>query len=445
MKYTNKNLPSNHNKTQKKKEKLNGSILSKKEGWIVLFIHGEPFVRGYAHGALLYKELQRVVDTFPFLLKNELKVDFKTYMNACSTQISPIVMNDYPEFYEELRGISEGAKSKGLDIGVEYLIAWNSMLSMYSFFRNNNAYKCSAFIATGNSTEDKKIVMGHNTHADYLTGQIQNIVLHIKPSKGHYFVMQTCPGYIASGIDWFICSTGIIGCETTISGIIYKPEFGAPYFLRIRQAMQYGKSIDDYVEIMLKDNAGDYACSWLLGDINTNEIALFELGLKKHSIERTKNGVYYGMNTAIDFELRSTETNDKDLFNVEKSSGARNFRFNQLLNETYYGKINTSNAKKILSDHYDVFLHKDEMNSRSICKHSEYDEGKFTGKPYYPFGCTDAKVVDSKLAKQLHFIGRFGNCCGKTFNIKKHVKKHPEYQDWLDYMEIYPKRKWIIL
>ena len=257
--------------------------------------------------------------------------------------------------------------------------------------------------------------------------------------------MQTAPGYIASGIDWFICSTGIVGCETTISLINYEVKFGAPYFCRIRQAMQYGKTLDEYVEIMLKDNAGDYACSWLLGNIHTNEIMLFDIGLKEHNVERTYNGVYYGMNTTIDFKFRSLETTDNDLYNLETSSGSRNSRLDHLLNKVYYGKINTQNAKKILSDHYDSSLGKNVMNSRSICKHSELEYRKNSILSYYPFGSTDGKVVDSTMAKRMKFEGRFGSCCGRPFNAAEHIKKHPEYDKWKGILENIPKNKWTMI
>ena len=45
--------------------------------------------------------------------------------------------------------------------------------------------------------------------------------------------------------------------------------------------MQYADSIDEWAEIMVKNNSGAYANSWLLGDIRTGEIARLELGLKQ--------------------------------------------------------------------------------------------------------------------------------------------------------------------
>lgn len=433
----------NHNNKTKKKHHIQGKIIEKKQGWTVIEIKGRPYERGYAHGFLLANDLKTVLKIFPFIVKNNLHVEFSHYMSEAKRLIKPVIKRDFPEFYEEMRGISNGAKQAGLDISTDLIIAWNSYMSLYGRFNKNGPGRCSAFIAAGSATENGDIVMAHNTHTDFVDAQTIHIIMYVYPTNGGKpFVMQTSAGYISSVSDWFICSSGIMGCETTISQINYKPIFGAPFFCRVRQAMQYGKTLDEYVAIMLKDNAGDYACSWLFGDTNTGEIMLFELGLTKHNIERTKDGTYYGMNAAIDFILRSEETDDKTLMDLKTSSGSRNIRLNHLLNEQYYGKINTTIAKRVLSDHYDSFLNKTKMDSRGICKHSEMDNEPSNRKPYYPFGCIDGKVTNTKMAKNLEFMGRFGSCCGRTFSAKAHIKQHPAYKEWLKVLPDFPYTEW---
>lgn len=442
---TRKHYRTNQKTKKKMNLKIKGIMSSKTEGWINIKIYGTPYERGFAHGYLLYDKLKKIIDTFPFIIENEFKQKPYEYIQLCNTLIKPNLQKHFPEFYEELVGISKGAFSKKVFISVDFLIAWNSLLSMDLYYKNlNNNKRCSAFIATGDATQNGDIIMAHNTHCDFINAQFFNINMTIIPEKGNSFIMQTAPGYIASGTDWFICSSGMIGCETTISNITYIPDFknGYPYFCRIRKAMQYGNTIDDYIEIMCLHNAGDYACSWLFGNINTNEIALFEIGLKHHSVKRTKNGVFYGMNSVFDNTIRENETNDNDLFNETTSCGSRNYRLHQLLNEKYYGKINIENAKLILSDHYDSFLNKDIMNANGICKHSEINDNNSTHK-CNPYGCTDGKVVNSKLAKRLIYIGRFGSSCGRIFNKTDFIKKHPQYKSWRNHLVDIPKYKWI--
>ena len=427
------------NHTRKnKKQNIHGEVLAINEGWKKIRIYGDPYERGYAHGFLLARELKTVKRTLTFIIREFLKMEVKDYMKRCKDEITPIVKNSYPELYNELRGISAGARSVGLSVSLAFLIAWNSVLSLYP--RNVAPNRCSAFIATGSATESGEIVMTHNTHTDFVSGSLLNIIIKVEPTDGHAFIMQTAPGYIASSTDWFLCSSGIIGCETTISKVTFEPDFkkGHPYFCRIRNVMQYAKTLDECSDMMVKHNAGDYACSWLFGNIATNEIMMLELGSQTHSIQKTLNGVFYGMNSVMDLKLRNTETNDYDHTNELTSVGARNSRLNHLLNEEYAGKINIQNAKRIISDHYDAHFARVEMTSRTICKHSELDE--YT--EFKPVGCTDAKVTDAKMAAKMEFYGIFGSACGRKFNAKEHIRNHPKYKHWAPYLKDFKKYKW---
>lgn len=424
-------------------KKIQGKIIKKRAGWIVASVYGEPFERGFAHGYLLKNEFKRVLKVLEFLLKEEIEVSMSKFMEASNRIMKPIVMKYYPELYDEMRGIAAGATAGGVSISTNLIIAWNSYISLHYYFTGKTVQRCSAFIATGNATKHGDIIMSHNTHTNFAMGQIHNIILYVTPIHGHSFVMQTTPGYVASATDWFLCSTGIIGCETTISRINYKPKFGDPYYCRIRQAMQYGETLDDYDRIMSNCNAGDYACSWLFGDIRTNEIMLFELGYNQKNVERTTNGLYYGMNSVMDKEFRDHETKDRDHNDVTTSVGSRNHRLQQLLHHDYYGKLDIENAKKIIADHYDMHLQRDVMNGRGICKHTELDPEHCSRSPHYPFGCTDAKVVDSEMVKSLIFMGRFGSACGRSFSIKKYVKENPHYKKWGAVITDMPGYGWI--
>lgn len=420
--------------------KVNGIKRKQKNGWIQMKIYGSPFERGYAHGFLLRKELQKIRQgILPFLVKNSYTISYEKYEFDCKEYITDKIREKYPEYYIELQGIEAGANfdfEKKERITIDFLIAWNSFLSMASFYNKRSAVDhCSAFIAIGDATEKGDIIMAHTTHSDFVSAKTLNIVMEIIPEKGNKMKMQTSPGLICSSSDWFICENGIIGCETTIGGIHYKPKFGIPYFCRIREAMQYGNSLNDFVDIMLKDNAGDYAGSWLFGDTRekTKEIMLFELGLHTKNIERKTNGVFYGMNSAISPEIREKETKDKSHWDMNETSGARNIRFHILLYETYYGKLNTNIAKQILGDHYDVSQTKETNgNMLTICKHTNLDHRNTSLRSaFYPFGCTDGKVTTSEMSRKMSFVGRMGPACGTPFYAHRYLTKHPEYKkEW---------------
>lgn len=434
--------------------KTHNRYSSYKNGWKIVSISGTAFERGFIHGKKLHKELRKLVRYLPFLVKTDFQTTLDEYIERCVKIFEPILTTQYREYYEELEGIHKGALSIGVNISVKMLIAWNAFLSMYGEYNKGSseniandvrkpiAGRCSAFIATGNATEKGDIVMGHNTHCNYALATLSNIILYVYPDKGNAFCIQTCAGLLCSSMDWFVCDNGIVGCETTIYGIKYKPEYGSPYFCRIRDCMQYRNSLDEYATTMLTNNAGDYACSWLFGDTRSGEIMLCEIGLNRHNIEKTKNGAFYGMNSAIDDSLRRLETTDAFHDTIQHSIGARNERFDQLLFHKYKGKTNIKNAKLILADHYDVFENRIQPGIRTICKHTDLSNDSLIKNTYYPHGAIDGKVINTAMARNMSFWGKFGSSCNIPFRKREYLAKHPEYAEWREFLVDLPNLHW---
>ena len=422
-------------------------------GWIQISVSGDSYNIGYQHGIQLASRLKEVYEIFPEITRLVTNTDISVLMKKSNAVIFPIVKNQYPELYRELEGMVDGAAQQNVkEINVKWLVAWNSLLSMQSSMsRANNAFRkkneptppallerCSAFIATGNATLHGDIVMAHNTHCDYISAQFFNIIQYTYPTNGHAFVMQTTPGGLCSGSDFFISASGIVGNETTIAGITQSPHFGAPYFCRIRTAMQYGDTLDDYLSIMTENNAGDYASSWQFGDTKTGEIMLLELATGTPAVRRTRNGVFYGMNSPMDYNIREKQTDERNTFNLSKSLGNRRIRLDALLNQKYYGRITVAIAKRVIADHYDTNLSKYEPNSSTICKHSETN--------FQPFGCVDGKAVNSSMARDLRFYGRFGTSCGKPFIVNQFIQTcKPQYREWGQWMKDRPHQPWSII
>jgi len=402
--------------------------------WIHLIISGSPYDRGYQHGKQVAHLFPRIKTIISFLVKEHFKISYHAYETTTTKIIKPQIKHLYPEFFEEIRGIAKGSHTS-----IDFIIAWNSLLSMYSYYKQTQTpQRCSAFIACGQYTKTGEIVMAHNTHSDYATAPLGNIILTIIPEKGHTIKMQTYPGFIASGTDWFLTTAGIMGCETTISKTSYTAKFGAPYFCRIRHAMQYANTLNEYTQSLLHNNAGDYACSWLLGNTHNNTIMLCEIGLNVQHIEETNDGVYYGANSVMDPAFRSMETTDQSHEDLETSSGARTMRLHALLETHFRGKIDIASAKAILADHYDVYTSTpNSANARTICKHGE------TAEAPKPYGCSDGKVVDSTMAKKMEFWGRLGSSCGRTFDAKDFIAENPEYAHWKQVLVDIKSHTWV--
>jgi len=436
--------------------KVKNGLSYEKNGWKYISIKGKPKERGYAYGYLCAKEFKEIQKMLHFLMLEAYGMEWEYFIKEITSDFKEITERDFEEFYKEMEGIAEGCNANGCKTSVEEIIAWNFYCSIpYWYSSKSDSHfgkeggakdKCSAFMAVGDWTEDGKIVCAHNSFCDFIDGQYSNVVLDLHPDEGHRFIMQTSPCWIWSGTDFFVTAKGIIGTETTIGGFIpYERRFPIGY--RIRKAMQYGNTLDEYCEILLHENSGDYANSWLFGDTNTNEILRIELGLKYHNIERTKNGVFIGFNAPYDERIRNLEVNNSGFYDVRRHQGARMVRLGDLMDE-YKGKINIEVAKQIISDHYDVYLHKDNNPcSRTICSHYELDAREYMSqesrpKPFAPHGSVDGIVCDTNLAKKMSFIGRFGNSCGMEFNKDEFFKKHRQYEKFATYLKDRPSEPW---
>ena len=461
-------------KTRKKKsmkQKVLNGFSCQYNGWKYIYIEGKnSYDRGFAYGQLCVKDFIQIQTMLSFFMFESYGKDWKEFfVPTINADFYSLTKSQFPELFDEMKGIADGLKSKGCQTSLQEILAWNFYLSIPYWFpsvtedekkkkkKNSSPHaieggngardKCSAFIAVGDWTSDGKIVVAHNSFSDFMDGQYAYIVLDIQPpvGKGHRMLMQTCPCWIWSGTDFFITSKGIIGTETTIGGfLLYEKKIPIGY--RIREAMQYGNSLDDYVSILLKGNSGDYANSWLFGDIHENEILRIELGLKYHNVERTKNGFFIGFNATYDPRIRNLECVNQGFYDIRRHQGARYVRLSDLM-DTYKGKINISIAQKIIADHYDVYLEKENKSSRTVCSHYELDAREFMSAPGRPLpfalhGALDGFVCDSTLAKNMQMIGRYGNSCGTPFFKDIFFKEHRQYERFRPYIFDRPSQPW---
>ena len=307
-------------------------------GWIVLHIEGEPYERGFQHGKLMAKEIEDFVNN---LATQQSKAGPSDAWGITRTMVSALFLRQFDkEFLEEMQGIADGAADGGatfdkrpvdlLDIvtcnvQMEYETLDNAVeatptgLEGIMFPKPGakpapSASKdhCSAFAATGPATADGKMVIGHITMSGLANALPCNVWLDIKPAKGHRLALQGFPGAIWSGQDYYQNSAGLVLTETTIGQTQFNRE-GTPLTNRCRKAMQYGSTIDDIVKALVEKNNGLYTNEWLIGDANTNEIAMLELGTNAYKLHRSSKkewlmpgteGFYWGCNNTKDLAVR---------------------------------------------------------------------------------------------------------------------------------------------
>ncbi len=405
-----------------------------KQGWVYLHIEGGARERGFQHGYLLANEIEESLRITRATWEYRSGMAWDSLVQQAQTMLLPKIDD---EDLDEIRGIVEGVEAAGDSTSVEDMIAYNGIIELEGYWWPEQKKKleaaspdprkdgCSSFIATGSSTSDGGIVLGHNTMTDYV-GADCYVILDVLPEKGHRMLMQTSPGWIHSGTDFFITNAGLVGSETTIGDFKGFDEEGIPEFVRMRRATQDASTIDQWCDIMKKGNNGGYANAWLIGDVNTNEIARLELGLKYVGLERTKDGYFVSSNVAENTKILRLETEEHET-DIRQSGVARRVRWKQLMQQ-YKGKITADLAEQFEADHYDTYLHKNALGWRDLCAHGEEDSLD-TQLPFEPGGTVDAKVVDTRLAKSMSFEARWGAACGRPFDARAFLERHPQF-DW---------------
>ena len=422
-----------------------------KQGWVYLHIEGKAGPRGFQHGYLLAKEIDESLHAIQRVWEYDTAMQWSWLVHEAKKMFLPHID---AENLAEIDGIVEGLQAAGVPTSREEMVAYNGFIELHSYWWPGkkkelggkdsapSRQSCSAVIATGSMTADGGIVMGHNTMSGY-AGASWNVILDIQPAQGHRILMQGVPGWIHSGTDFFITDAGLVGTETTIGGFKSFEKKGIPEFVRMRRATQDASSIDQWCKIMKKGNNGGYANAWLLGDVHSGEIARLELGLKYVGFEKKKDGYFVGSNVAEDLKLLRFETSVHET-DIRLSSVARRVRWKQLIAQNE-GKIDLERVKAFEADHYDAYLQKDNPSDRSLCSHEDLDPQPFGSHgPFHPGGTVDAKVVDSRLAKQMSFAARWGSACGTPFDAEKFLQSHAQF-DWMrGILKSRPAQPWAI-
>ncbi len=286
-------------------------------GWIHLHIEGEPYARGYQHGRLMAAEIPDYIERLAQVL--DWKSPERSWQIARTTARALFLRGFDPEILQEMKGIADGAKEggakwRGRPVDLTDIVAANSFIELETLgsaalvtpngleglklIRPSYAPKpvpehCSAFAATGKATRDGRMVIGHITMWGLRMAEASNVMLDIRPAAGHRVLMQSYPGGIESGLDWYQNDAGVVLTETTIAQTPFNIH-GAPVASRARKAIQYGGNVDGVVAILGRDNNGLYTNEWLIGDAKTNEIAMFELGTNKTRLWRSSRGEWFG-------------------------------------------------------------------------------------------------------------------------------------------------------
>jgi len=425
-------------------------------GWIFVHLEGSPSAVGFQHGYLLSEEIEDDKRAIELSTTHGVNHSWPELRQIAETYFAPKLP---PEYREELSGIVDGLKLHGSKLDLVDLVTMNAYMEFSYYYddakkREANkpaappshaAEHCSAFVATGSYTKDRRIVIGHNNWTDYLTATRWNIVFDIVPESGQHFIMDGMPGLIHSGDDFGINDAGIMITETTIGSFFGFDPTGVPEFVRARKAMQYSASIDDFARIMKDGNNGGYANTWLVGDRKSGEIARLELGLRNVTLERSEDGYFVGSNFPINPKLIAEET-DYPAKDPNAPNTVRHRRWDQLMAENK-GRIDVELGKKFETDHYDVITKEIDPNERTLCGHIDRSSRGLRPwqEPYGPAGVAEAKVADSAMAEKMSFAAGMGHPCGVEFHASEFLLAQKQFAWQSGMLQDVKANPWIVV
>ena len=441
-------------------------------GWIYLYIKGEPYERGYQHGYLLAPEIvdmitrwSNVIHNSPVLKNVNIDPDSAKYQkisdvwwNFIRSRAKRVFWDRFPEEYkQEINGIADGVKDRGIKFhgrDVDYLdvLASNEMYELMtridnptksfhplknlygalkdlvpmslgseesfvgSFIRAPPAHHCNGFIAAGDCTTDGQIVVSQSVLCGgwwfpYYIPQRWNVIIDIDPSDGYRFMMASAPGYIWSDENYYQNDQGVVFLDTTCIQGLWR-DGGYPMAIRTRMAAQYSSSIDDVLKYLIYKNDGIWTAVYLIGDTKTGEIARLDLGLYKYEVWRTFNGFYWTANNAMSKAVRA------ESYGLGFKGGVLRVISNILKIPTYY----EYHTRKYYPAPRDLKF--EELGNR-LYGEIDVEVLKNTIMHAYPIGnprSVDVKVSNTHMIENMSLWVFFGNNRGHVWDMSDFKK-----------------------
>ncbi|HWW95098.1 MAG TPA: peptidase C45, partial [Vicinamibacteria bacterium] len=174
--------------------RLKGAYRFEEGGWIYVHLEGSPAQIGFQHGTLLAPEIADALNAVRLDATHRTRRDWAFFRDAARDVLWP---GTDAEYREELAGILEGARAKGVALDIHDLVALNAFEELPDYYvpwlnarqkatpapRLVSPGNCSAFVATGSYTKDGRIVIAHNNWTSYWAGARWNVVFDLVPAQ----------------------------------------------------------------------------------------------------------------------------------------------------------------------------------------------------------------------------------------------------------------------
>ena len=117
--------------------------------------------------------------------------------------------------------------------------------------------------------------------------------------------------------------------------------------------------------------------------------------------------------------------------------------------EEHKGRLDVETAKRLIGDHYDVYLNKINPCSRTTCSHYDLDAREYMSqsdrpKPFQPRGAVDGMAIDTATAQRMQLWGRWGSSCGTGFYKDAFCDRNMIWNTYRPYLHDRPPQPWTL-
>jgi len=331
--------------TQRNIIRIHGkAFLEEKQGVQIVHLKGDPYERGYQHGALLADKISEIVPkglagAAAVIAHNTGSAVNEGYRALLAGKIEALQFIP-PEFQEEMKGIADALQAAGSATDFDDLVLWNTMYDSWCFYNHpdpgdpgtqfpRHPYPpakwqaspapgrlppatghpasdvgkpnapasgqsesphmpgCSSFSAWGPATLNGKLIFGKNMDNLALPGILENRILVIEdPDHGYGHAFVTHPGMLA--IDGGINEDGI-EMMTHYSPSRNETMRGCGIGTLSRLILQYAHRIDDAVN-MLTVYPRCTGINYHVADAKTNCAAVIEVSATDAAVRYPEEG-----------------------------------------------------------------------------------------------------------------------------------------------------------
>ena len=330
----------------------NNRLKKAESGLWEMYLEGDGFERGVAHGKLAKELVQQQENYFVASIKkiipSEFYLRFLKYFVGWFNRDLPDYVNE--EYKQEIFGVSRSASEEFDYIGTNYqrMLNYHAAHDIGHALQDKNmVVGCTSFAVWNSDSEDSILTIGRNF--DFYVGDDfakDKIVCFYNPDSGHKFMTITWAGFTGA-----VSGMNMEGLTVTINAAKSEPPLASatPISLVAREILQYASTIDEAFAIAKKRQTF-VSESILIGSAKDKRAALIEKSPAKTALFTPEGSRLICTNHFQGKEFATDESNLKQI--KESASAYRYKRMEELLNES--PEMNIQEAADILRDRFGI-------------------------------------------------------------------------------------------